>query len=164
MTHMRRTKCQFVSFCTIVVVRRKTTSSNRCSPAAVCPFGMTYADIGKGFIDQYYAIFGTNRAQCQGIYRETSVMTWSGENLAGVANIMTKFASLPFNQARFNPTEVVYQPINQAGILVVANGECVLEGESHTLAFNDVFHLALDATGQWYVANQVFRILGGGSH
>ncbi len=124
---------------------------------------MSFQEIGQQFVTQYYQIFGANRAQCAGIYRDNSLMTWSSEQMQGSAAIMTKFSQLPFGQARFNPNEIQCQPLGTAGVLVVVNGECILEGESHSLTFNDVFHLTVDAAGQWYVANQIFRILGGGS-
>lgn len=122
-----------------------------------------FTDLGTGFVKQYYQFFGSNRAQCAGIYRDNSLMTWSGEQMAGVASIMAKFAALPFTRAQFNPQEIQCQPIGGANnsVLVVVQGELFIEGERHNLAYNDVFHLTLDAAGQWYVANQMFRILGG---
>lgn len=125
---------------------------------------MAFQEVGVGFVGQYYQVFTANRAALQGVYRPTSLMTWVGQQMQGVESIMGKFATLAFNQAQFKTEEIDCHPSLSGGVLVVVNGEVLLEGERHPLKFNDVFHLALDETGQWYISNQIFRIVGGGGH
>lgn len=125
---------------------------------------MSFDEVGKGFAGSYYASFGTDRSQCAGIYRPSSLMTYGGEQIAGVDAIMEKFANLGFQTAHFIPSEIDCHPTNGgAGVLVVVNGEVKVDEEEHSLAYNDVFNLAVDEAGQWFVANQFSRILGGGS-
>lgn len=128
------------------------------------PAKQQFEIIGEGFVAQYYQFFGSNRAAVAGVYRDSSLMTWSKAQLQGTQAIMEKFRSLTLGQARFQPQEIDCHPTATGGVLVVVNGEVVVEGERHTLSFNDVFVLATDASGQWYVQNQIFRILGGGSN
>jgi hypothetical protein len=123
---------------------------------------MDFAGIGKGFVGQYYTFFGSQREQCRGVYRPNSLMTWSGEQIAGVEEIMVKFAALTFGAANFVPQDIECHPTPGGGILVVVNGELQQPEEAHSLAFNDVFNLMPDEAGQWYVANQFFKVLGGG--
>jgi hypothetical protein len=127
---------------------------------------MSFAEIGTGFVNQYYQFFATvaTRPQLRGIYRPNSLMTWVGEQLQGVDGIMNRFATLQFNQLQVKPELIDCHPSLSGGVLAVVNGELLLEGEAHPLKFNDVFHLAQDQTGQWYVSNQMFRIIGGGGH
>ena len=121
--------------------------------------------IGKGFVQQYYQIFASNRAACAGIYRPNSLMTWSGKSMQGGAAIMEKFGTLTFQPGTaFNPREIECHPTPGNGVLVVVNGELAQPDEAHQLSFNDVFHLCTDQAGQWYVANQLFKVLGGGGH
>ncbi|KAH9598429.1 Nuclear transport factor 2 [Trypanosoma melophagium] len=122
---------------------------------------MSFQEIGTGFVRQYYEFFSTNRAQLAGVYRPNSLMTWLGEQLQGGEAIMARFATLGFDEAQFKPEDIDCHPSVSGGVLVVVNGEVMLKGERHTLKFIDVFHLAQDG-GQWYISNQIFRILGGG--
>ena len=127
---------------------------------------MAFAEVGTAFVNQYYAFFATvaTRPQLQGIYRDNSLMTWVGEQLQGIPSIMNRFATLQFNQVQVKPELIDCHPSLSNGVLVLVNGELLLEGEAHPLKFNDLFHLAQDAAGQWYVSNQIFRIVGGGGH
>nr|CCC92179.1 putative nuclear transport factor 2 [Trypanosoma congolense IL3000] len=122
---------------------------------------MSFQDVGTGFVSQYYEFFSKNRAQLAGVYRPSSLMTWVGEQLQGGESIMNRFANLSFDQALFKAEDVDCQPVLSGGVLVVVNGEVLLKDERHPLKFNDVFHLAQDG-GQWFISNQVFRIVGGG--
>lgn len=121
---------------------------------------MAFDEVGKGFVNQYYGVFCTNRAQLAGVYRDSSLMTWSGEQLQGIQNIMGKMGNMTFQTCQFKPEDIDCHPSLSGGVIVVVNGECHLDQESHPLKFNDVFHLAQDQGG-WYISNQLFRIVGG---
>eukprot|EP00744_Colponema_vietnamica_P010340 GILI01014621.1.p1 GENE.GILI01014621.1~~GILI01014621.1.p1 ORF type:complete len:125 (+),score=32.09 GILI01014621.1:75-449(+) len=121
---------------------------------------MSFEETGKGFINQYYQVFCGDRRQLGGVYRDSSLMTWSGEQLQGIQGIMTKMTTMTFTTAQFKPEDVDCHPSLSGGIIVVVNGECHLDSEAHPLKFNDVFHLAQDQGG-WYISNQLFRIVGG---
>ena len=121
---------------------------------------MSFDEVGKGFVNQYYAIFSANRAQLAGVYRETSLMTWVGEQMQGATAIMGRMQTLSFQKIAFKPEDIDCHPSLSGGVIVVVNGECHLDEERHPLRYNDVFHLAQDASG-WYISNQFFRILGG---
>ncbi|EAN85794.1 putative nuclear transport factor 2 [Trypanosoma cruzi] len=122
---------------------------------------MSFQEIGVAFVRQYYEFFSKSRDQLAGVYRSNSLMTWMGEQLQGGANIMARFANLGFNEAIFKAEDIDCHPSLSNGVLVVVNGEVLLKDERHPLKFNDVFHLAQD-NGQWYISNQIFRIVGGG--
>lgn len=123
---------------------------------------MAFNEVGLGFSGQYYQCFQSNRAGLQGVYRANSLMTWAGEQMQGVEAIMTRFSTLAFGNCQFKVEETDCHPSVSGGVIMVVNGEVLLEGERHPLKFNDVFHLAQDETAQWYVSNQIFRIIGGG--
>lgn len=124
---------------------------------------MSFDDVGKGFTQQYYQIFSNNKADLRSIYRSSTLMTWVGEQIQGVDAILQKFSALSFNQSRINAELIDCHPSLSGGVLVVVNGEVLLQNEQHPLKFNDVFHLAIDeSNGQWFVSNQLFRIVGGG--
>ena len=124
---------------------------------------MSFDEVGRGFVTQYYATVGSQRQSLAGIYRPTTLMTWSGKQMQGVDAIMANMAALTFGNAEFRMEEMDCHPSVSGGVLVVVQGEVLIQGEQHSLKFNDVFHLAQE-NGQWIVTNQVFRILGGGAH
>lgn len=126
-------------------------------------FIMSFQEVGTSFVSQYYQYFASNRASLGGVYRPTTLMTWSGEQMQGVESIMGRFSTLAFNQCQFKPEDIDCHPSLSGGVIVVVNGEVLLEGERHPLKYNDVFHLASDASG-WYISNQIFRIIGGGGN
>lgn len=122
---------------------------------------MAFDQVGKGFVGQYYPLYGANRASVAGVYRENSLMTYQGRQLQGVTNIMTFFAeNVTFNAANFQAEDVDCHPTQGNGVLVVVNGLVAVEGETRPIRFNDTFILATDAAGAWYVSNQIFRTLG----
>ncbi|KAG5485003.1 hypothetical protein LSCM1_07083 [Leishmania martiniquensis] len=122
---------------------------------------MSFQDVGVGFVQHYYNFFSTQRNQLAGIYRPSTLLTWQAEQVQGVDAIMARFANLGFAEAAFKQDNIDCQPSLSGGVLVVVNGEVKLKDEQHSLKFNDVFHLALES-GQWYVSNQIFSIVGGG--
>ena len=120
--------------------------------------------VGNGFIQQYYTYFAQDRSQLAGIYRPTSLVTYSGTQLYGTDAIMEHYMEgLTMQTAHFLPNDMDFQPTAYDGVLCVINGEVKVDNEEHSLLFSDVFNLALDETGNYYVANQFTRILGGGS-
>jgi ketosteroid isomerase-like protein len=121
--------------------------------------------VGRGFIEQYYAIFGSDRSQCAGIYRDNTLMTYAGQQMQGVTAIMEYFRDvMTLGTCQYLPLDIDCHPTASGGVLVVVNGEVKIDGENHSLMYNDTFYLSQDEQGNYYVANQISRILGGGSH
>ena len=122
---------------------------------------MSFDEVGRGFVSQYYQFFAQNRQSLAGVYRPSSLMTWVGEQLQGTTAIMERFQRLQFKSPQYKMNDIDCHPSLSGGVLVVVNAEVLIEGEVHPLKFNDVFHLAQDQGG-WYISNQIFRITGGG--
>lgn len=53
----------------------------------------------QAFSEHYYNMFDSNRGALGSLYQETSYLTFEGTKLQGVAAIVQKLTSLPF-QAR----------------------------------------------------------------
>ncbi|ORZ31946.1 hypothetical protein BCR44DRAFT_120622 [Catenaria anguillulae PL171] len=115
--------------------------------------------VAKGFTDFYYATFGSNRAGLRPLYREHSMMSYEGTDLAGVNAIMEKLESLPFQEIRFNVLTVDAQPSNPTAgsLLIVVTGQLIPGGEDKPLFFTQTFQLIPEA-GSWWVFNDVFRL------
>jgi len=53
----------------------------------------------------------------------------------------------------------VYQPTPQNTILILVNGDCMLQGETNLIKFSEVFILAAaDQQGNFYVQNDIFSL------
>ncbi len=119
-----------------------------------------FEQVGRGFSGQYYNCIANSRDQLAGVYRDASLVTWCNAQLMGLNQIMPKLMGLAFNQSQWKAEEVDCQPMQNGAILVVTQGLVRIDGEQRPLRFNDVMILQQDQRG-WFIANQVFRILGG---
>ncbi|CAD2222624.1 ntf2 [Angomonas deanei] len=122
---------------------------------------MDYTQVGPSFVQQYYSVFGSARDQLTGIYRPTSKLTWQGEQMQGQEAIAARFQQLAFNEAQFKTDSIECQPAD-GGILISVVGEVLLKEERYALKYSDVFILSQDEQQQFYVANQIFNLVGGG--
>ncbi|KAK9746902.1 Nuclear transport factor 2 (NTF2) domain [Popillia japonica] len=80
-----------------------------------------YEAIGKGFVQQYYALFDdpTQRANLANMYNvESSFMTFEGTQLQGSVKIMEKLNSLRFQKINRIITDVDSQPMFDGGVLI----------------------------------------------
>ncbi|KAF6206304.1 hypothetical protein GE061_017534 [Apolygus lucorum] len=80
-----------------------------------------YDAIGKGFVEQYYALFddANERAKLVNMYNtETSFMTFEGMQLQGALKIMEKLGSLAFQKINRIITSVDSQPMFDGGVLI----------------------------------------------
>ncbi|XP_061383416.1 probable nuclear transport factor 2 isoform X3 [Danaus plexippus] len=79
-----------------------------------------YDAIGKGFVQQYYALFDdpAQRANLANMYNETSFMTFEGVQLQGAVKIMEKLNSLTFQKIGRLITSVDSQPMFDGGVLI----------------------------------------------
>ncbi|MBA0638158.1 hypothetical protein Godav_005170, partial [Gossypium davidsonii] len=56
--------------------------------------------VGKAFVDHYYHLFDNDRPAMSSLYQPTSMLTFEGQKLQGVEDIITKLTQLPFDQCR----------------------------------------------------------------
>ncbi|ORZ39679.1 hypothetical protein BCR44DRAFT_1427007 [Catenaria anguillulae PL171] len=105
--------------------------------------------------------FGSNRAGLRPLYREHSMMSYEGTDLAGVNAIMEKLESLPFQEIRFNVLTVDAQPSNPTAgsLLIVVTGQLIPGGEDKPLFFTQTFQLIPEA-GSWWVFKTCSLLLG----
>ena len=124
---------------------------------------MSFDETGRGFAEQWRACFAGERGHLAGVYGPTSLLTWNGTQLQGVDSIMNHLLNLNTGAVIYGTVDIDCHPLQNNGVMIVSNGELKMNEEDHSLSFNDVIVLAVSDAGQYYVANQIFRILGGGS-
>ncbi|KAH8385450.1 hypothetical protein KR093_002222 [Drosophila rubida] len=140
-----------------------------------------YEDIGKGFVQQYYAIFDDpeNRASVVNFYSATdSFMTFEGHQIQGAPKILEKVQVSEFNKIRIHTniwilnellfqslsfqkitrviTTVDSQPTFDGGVLINVLGRLQCDDDPPH-AFSQVFVLKTNA-GTYFVAHDIFRL------
>ena len=118
-----------------------------------------YEDIGKGFVQQYYALFDdpVQRASVVNFYSATdSFMTFEGLQIQGAPKIMEKLSSLTFQKITRVITAVDSQPMFDGGVLINVLGRLQCD-EDPPHAYSQVFVLK-PLGGTFYCAHDIFRL------
>ncbi|KAK9504535.1 hypothetical protein O3M35_010850 [Rhynocoris fuscipes] len=118
-----------------------------------------YEAIGKGFVQQYYALFDdpNERSKLVNLYNtETSFMTFEGIQLQGALKIMEKLSALTFQKINRIITSVDSQPMFDGGVLINVLGRLKAD-EDPPLSFSQTFILKpLGST--YYCQHDIFRL------
>ena len=102
--------------------------------------------VGKAFVDHYYHLFDNDRAALSSLYQSNSMMSFEGQKILGVDEILSKLSQLPFHQCRHVISTIDSQPSSAGGggsgsgggIVVLVSGTLHLTGEEHHLRFSQV--------------------------
>ncbi|KAJ6606411.1 hypothetical protein DFH09DRAFT_1120126 [Mycena vulgaris] len=115
--------------------------------------------VAKQFVDYYYETFDADRKNLAPLYREGSMLTFEGDQIAGAAAIVEKLASLPFQKVQHKVTTKDAQPSSGtvASLLVSVTGMLVVDDSPNPLQFSQTFHLIPEG-GSYYVFNDIFRL------
>ncbi|KAJ7032507.1 hypothetical protein C8F04DRAFT_1107065 [Mycena alexandri] len=111
------------------------------------------------FIDFYYQTFDSDRTGLAALYRDTSMLSFEGAQIAGAAAIAEKLVTLPFQKVQHKVTTRDAQPSSGtvASLLVSVTGLLVVDDSPNPLQFSQVFHLIPEG-GSYYVFNDIFRL------
>ncbi|XP_069672462.1 probable nuclear transport factor 2 isoform X2 [Periplaneta americana] len=118
-----------------------------------------YEAIGKGFVQQYYAIFDdpVQRPNLINMYNtESSFMTFEGLQIQGAVKIMEKLTSLSFQKIHRVITAVDSQPMFDGGVLINVLGRLQTD-EDPPHAYIQTFVLKPIGTS-FYVQHDLFRL------
>ncbi|XP_076161876.1 nuclear transport factor-2 isoform X2 [Ptiloglossa arizonensis] len=118
-----------------------------------------YEVIGKGFVQQYYALFD-DPAQRQNLINmyntESSFMTFEGLQIQGAIKIMEKLTSLSFQKINRIITAIDSQPMFDGGVLINVLGRLQTD-EDQPHAYIQTFVLKPIGTS-FYVQHDIFRL------
>ncbi|KAG5323616.1 NTF2 factor, partial [Pseudoatta argentina] len=118
-----------------------------------------YEAIGKGFVQQYYAMFDdpAQRPNLINMYNaETSFMTFEGLQIQGAIKIMEKLTSLSFQKINRIITAIDSQPMFDGGVLINVLGRLQTD-EDQPHAYIQTFVLKPIGTS-FYVQHDIFRL------
>ncbi|KAJ6634054.1 putative nuclear transport factor 2, partial [Pseudolycoriella hygida] len=118
-----------------------------------------YEEIGKGFVQQYYAMFDDpiQRPNLVNLYNnDQSFMTFEGLQLQGAIKIMEKLQSLTFQKINRVITAVDSQPMFDGGVLINVLGRLQCD-EDPPHAFSQVFSLK-PLGNSFFCQHDIFRL------
>ncbi|XP_017880820.1 probable nuclear transport factor 2 isoform X2 [Ceratina calcarata] len=117
-----------------------------------------YEVIGKGFVQQYYAMFDdpAQRQNLMNMYNTESFMTFEGLQIQGAMKIMEKLTSLTFQKINRIITAIDSQPMFDGGVLINVLGRLQTD-EDQPHAYIQTFVLKPIGVS-FYVQHDIFRL------
>ncbi|KAK0743790.1 nuclear transport factor 2 [Schizothecium vesticola] len=118
-----------------------------------------FQGIATQFVAHYYTTFDSDRKALASLYRNDSKMTFESDQLAGGGPITEKLANLPFQKVLHKYGGVDAQPTATGAIVILVTGQLVVDDSTAPLSYSQTFVLGQDATGGWYVQNDIFKLV-----
>ncbi|CAF9943583.1 MAG: Nuclear transport factor 2 [Alectoria fallacina] len=88
------------------------------------------------------------------------MLTFETSAIQGVAGIIEKLKSLPFEKVAHKVSTLDAQPSNESGgILVMVTGALLVDEEQRAMNYTQVFQLLPDGSGSYFVFNDAFRLI-----
>ncbi|KAI9018052.1 hypothetical protein CLU79DRAFT_761468 [Phycomyces nitens] len=115
--------------------------------------------VSKAFVEFYYKTFDQNRQDLTPLYRESSMLSFEGQQTVGAAGIIEKLAGLPFQKVGHRISTIDAQPADfeRGSILVAVTGLLLIDEEQNPQMFSQTFHLIPEG-GSYWVFNDIFRL------
>eukprot|EP00930_Biecheleria_cincta_P067862 TRINITY_DN5479_c0_g1_i1.p1 TRINITY_DN5479_c0_g1~~TRINITY_DN5479_c0_g1_i1.p1 ORF type:complete len:144 (+),score=28.93 TRINITY_DN5479_c0_g1_i1:56-433(+) len=118
-----------------------------------------FQQVGEQFCQHYYQTFDSNRAGLTPLYGDQSLLTFEGEQFQGAANIVQKISSLPFQKVQHQIVKCDCHPsLADNGVLIFVTGNLVVDDNQNPLKFAQVFKLNQGPGGNYFCANDMFRL------
>ena len=128
--------------------------------------------IAKKFCEVYYKVMQTSRAEIGKFYRANSTLTFQGKEFKGVAPITKQLNSIGSVQEKADDTTefkhavLVYRitkvdiQISKAknSLCILLIGQLRIDG-ADPIGWTQFIHLTTDDGRQWYIFNDIFRLL-----
>lgn len=119
--------------------------------------------IAEQFTQFYYNTFDQDRKNLAALYHDNSMLTFETAAIQGVAGIIDKLVSLPFEKVAHKVSTLDAQPSNESGgILVMVTGALLVDEEQRPMNYTQVFQLLPDGSGSYFVFNDAFRLIYSG--
>ncbi|KAK0079254.1 hypothetical protein PV325_001477 [Microctonus aethiopoides] len=119
----------------------------------------SYEAIGKGFVEQYYALFDdpVQRPNLLNLYNtESSFMTFEGQQIQGAIKIMEKLTSLRFQKINRMISAIDSQPMFDGGVLINVLGRLQTD-EDPPHVYSQTFVLKPLGTS-FFCQHDIFRL------
>ncbi|KKA27770.1 hypothetical protein TD95_004445, partial [Thielaviopsis punctulata] len=121
----------------------------------------TNTSLTEQFVEFYYNTFDSNRRSLESLYRQNSMLTFESASSLGSSAIAEKLAGLPFQKVKHAVSTLDAQPTVQDGVLVLVTGQLLVDEEQRPMNYTQTFQLMKDATGNYFVFNDIFKLVYG---
>lgn len=122
---------------------------------------MSAEEVASSFINHYYTTLDSNVPALAGLYQPTSVLTFEGKQHVGPQAIVTHLQSLGALAHNIPQLTVDVQPgFSQECLLIFITGQMSINGDN-PLNFSHFFQLISTGPNQFYVNNEMFRLVYG---
>ncbi|KAH7021016.1 nuclear transport factor 2 domain-containing protein [Microdochium trichocladiopsis] len=119
-----------------------------------------FEEVAKQFVEYYYNQFDSDRTGLSALYRDGSMLTFESSASFGVATIVEKLVSLPFQKVKHQVSTLDAQPSVSGGVLVLVTGQLLVDEEQRPMNYTQTFQLMPDG-GSFYVLNDLFKLVYG---
>jgi len=122
---------------------------------------MSAEEIGKAFVNHYYSTLDSNGSALIGLYQPQSVLTFEAKQFQGGEAIVAHLVSLGSLAHNIPQLTIdVQMGMNNQSLVIFVTGQLKI-GAENPLHFSQVFQLVATAPGQYYVHNEIFRLVYG---
>lgn len=121
---------------------------------------MSAEEIAAAFVNHFYTTLNTNPAGLAGLYQPQSSMTFEGNKIEGADAIVQKYQSLGKISHNIPMlTKDVQISTSNSAMLIFVTGQLKIGEEGNPLLFSHCFQLVATGPGQYYVHNELFRLI-----
>jgi len=116
-------------------------------------------EVATAFVKHYYSTFASNRPALSSLYRDTSCLSFEGQQFQGAASIGSKLSSIGSSSIEHHVRSMDVQPAAIPNSIVIGiTGTLKIDG-GNPLMFTQTFVLVATAPGAFYVHNDIFRFV-----
>ncbi|KAM0322325.1 hypothetical protein ACHAQA_009615 [Verticillium albo-atrum] len=120
-----------------------------------------FEEVAKQFVEFYYNQFDSDRKGLTNLYREQSMLTFESSSVLGATPITEKLSSLPFEKVKHQVSTLDSQPTVEGGIIILITGQLLVDEEQRPMNFSQTFQLMRDPSGNYFVFNDIFKLVFG---
>jgi hypothetical protein len=122
---------------------------------------MSAEEVANSFVNHFYSTLEAgNLAGLATLYQPQSTLTFEGTAVTGSDAILQKYSTvLPLRYDINGLTKEVQMSVNSSSMLIFVTGKLIIGGQGNFLLFSQCFQLVAVGPGQYYVHNDMFRLL-----
>lgn len=117
--------------------------------------------IANAFVQHYYSTLSSNPTQMGSLYQDGSNLIWEGTRFDGQKAIAEKLQTTGQMGLKFDTPKIDCTLANNPNSLLIFVTSKMTIGENPPLLFAHFFHLVSTGPGQFYIHNEIFRLIYG---
>ncbi|CAB9521730.1 Nuclear transport factor [Seminavis robusta] len=115
-------------------------------------------EVAKAFVTHFYQSFDNNAQSLAGLYNDTSMLTFEGDQFQGSQAIVAKLAQVGKCFHNVKSMDVQPSAAGNAIVIFVTGHVRIGDAQGNPLHFCELFQLVSTGPGAYYVHNDIFRL------